>query len=97
MLHTRWTLLEMRKDALQRSLPAPDEACAKHHCFYQGVEAPDLSRAANRYAYTLWKHCLLLFTYLRETASIYTFDLPCYLRPPRSTVSTQLNPQLPPV
>ena len=43
MLHTRWTLLEMRKDALQRGLPAPDEACARHHCLHQGVEAPDLA------------------------------------------------------
>ena len=43
MLHTRWTLLEMRKDALQRDLPAPDEACARHYCLHQGVEAPDLA------------------------------------------------------
>ena len=43
MLHTRWTLLEMRKDALQGDLPAPDEACARHHCLYEGVEAPDLA------------------------------------------------------
>jgi len=33
----------MRKDALQRGLPAPDEACARHHCLQQGVEAPDLA------------------------------------------------------
>jgi hypothetical protein len=33
----------MRKDALQRDLPAPDEACAKHHYLHQGVEAPDLA------------------------------------------------------
>jgi hypothetical protein len=33
----------MRKDALQRGLPAPDEACARHHCLHQGVEAPDLA------------------------------------------------------
>jgi hypothetical protein len=33
----------MRKDALQRDLPAPDEACAKHHCLHQGVETPDLA------------------------------------------------------
>src|SRR5580658_10386942 len=43
MLHTRLTLLEMRKDALQRGLPAPDEACVRHHCLHQGVEAPDLA------------------------------------------------------
>jgi hypothetical protein len=43
MLHTRWTLLEMREDALQRHLPAPDEACDRHHCLHQGVEAPDLA------------------------------------------------------
>jgi hypothetical protein len=34
MIHTGWTLLEMRKDALQRGLPAPDEACARHRCLY---------------------------------------------------------------
>jgi hypothetical protein len=44
MLHTRWTLLEMRKDALQRGLLVPDKACAKHHCLHQGVEAPDLAK-----------------------------------------------------
>jgi hypothetical protein len=33
----------MRKDALQRGLPAPDEACAKHHYLHQRVEAPDLA------------------------------------------------------
>ena len=33
----------MRKDALQRDLPAPDEACARHHYLHQGVEAPDLA------------------------------------------------------
>jgi hypothetical protein len=38
MLHIRWTLLEMRKDAFQRDLPAPDEAYAKHHYLHQGVE-----------------------------------------------------------
>jgi hypothetical protein len=43
MLHTGWTLLEMRKDALQRGLPTPDEACTSHHCLHQGVEAPDLA------------------------------------------------------
>ena len=32
----------MRKDALQRGLPAPDEAYAKYHCLHQGVEALDL-------------------------------------------------------
>jgi len=43
MLHARWALLEMRKDALQRNLPAPDEACARHHCLHKGVDAPDLA------------------------------------------------------
>jgi hypothetical protein len=33
----------MRNDALQRGLPAPDEACAKHHYLHQRVEAPDLA------------------------------------------------------
>ena len=35
------TLLEMRKDALQRGLSASDEAYARYHCQHQGVEAPD--------------------------------------------------------
>jgi hypothetical protein len=52
MLHTRWTLLEMRKDALQRGLPAPDEACAKHHCLQQGVEAPDLATIKDFFDFT---------------------------------------------
>ena len=43
ILHTRWTLLDVRKDALQRDLPTPDEACARYCCLYQGVEAPDLA------------------------------------------------------
>ena len=43
MPHTRWTLLGMQEDALQRDLPAPDEAYARHHCLHQGVEAPDLA------------------------------------------------------
>jgi hypothetical protein len=34
MLHTRWTLLEIRKDTFQRDLPARDEACARHRCFH---------------------------------------------------------------
>ena len=38
MLHTIWALLEMRKDTLQRNLPAPDEACARHHCLHEGVD-----------------------------------------------------------
>jgi hypothetical protein len=68
MLHTRWTLLEMRKDALQRGLPAPDEACAKHHCLYQVVEdtvflfddLETVARSRQVCIYWLWKHCLLL-------------------------------------
>ena len=43
MPHTRWTLLGMQEDALQRDLPAPDEAYARHHCLHLGVEAPDLA------------------------------------------------------
>jgi hypothetical protein len=58
MLHTRWTLLEMRKDALQRDLPAPDEACVRHHCLHQGVEAPDLATI---------KDFFFAFTSLRAT------------------------------
>jgi hypothetical protein len=33
----------MRKDALQRHLPAPDEAYTRHRCLHEGVEAPDLA------------------------------------------------------
>jgi hypothetical protein len=36
-------LLGMREDALQRGLPTPDEAYARHYCLHQGVEAPDLA------------------------------------------------------
>jgi hypothetical protein len=32
----------MRK-GLQRDLPSPDEACARHHCLREGMEAPDLA------------------------------------------------------
>jgi hypothetical protein len=42
-LYTRWTLAEIRKVALQRDLPAPEEACARDHCLHQGVEAPELA------------------------------------------------------
>jgi hypothetical protein len=31
MLYTRWTLLEMQKNAFQRDLSASDEACARYH------------------------------------------------------------------
>ena len=37
------TLLEMRKDTLQRDLPALDDACARYYCLHQRVEAPDLA------------------------------------------------------
>ena len=33
----------MRKDALQQDLFTPDEACVRHHCLQQGVEASDLA------------------------------------------------------
>jgi hypothetical protein len=57
MFHTRWTLLEMRKDALQRGLPAPDEACAKHHCLHQGVEAPDLATIKDFFRFYIATSC----------------------------------------
>jgi hypothetical protein len=40
MLHTRWTLLEMRKDVLQRGLPTPDEACAQDQTLSQDLQTP---------------------------------------------------------
>jgi hypothetical protein len=51
MLHTRWTLLGMREDALQRGLSAPDEAYARHHCLHQGVETPDLATIKDFFAF----------------------------------------------
>jgi hypothetical protein len=33
----------MQKDALQRDLSTPDEACTRHHCLHQAVEAPNLA------------------------------------------------------
>jgi hypothetical protein len=57
MLHTRWTLLEIRKDALQQGLPAPDEACARHHCLHQGVEAPDLATIKEFFRFYIATSC----------------------------------------
>jgi hypothetical protein len=31
-IHIKWTLLQMREDALQRDLLTLDEAYARHHC-----------------------------------------------------------------
>ena len=42
MLHIKWTLSQMQKDALKQDLPTSDEACAKDLCLRQGVEALDL-------------------------------------------------------
>jgi hypothetical protein len=33
----------MQKDSLQRGLPTPNEASARHHCLGEGVDAPDLA------------------------------------------------------
>jgi len=57
MLHTRWTLLGMREDALQQGLPAPDEACARHHCLHQGVEAPDLATIKDFFRFHIATSC----------------------------------------
>src|SRR5271170_7038303 len=35
----------MQKGALQRDLPTPDEAYARHHDLHEGAEAPDLATA----------------------------------------------------
>jgi|ERR1700722_7120952 len=57
MPHTRWTLLGMQEDALQRDLPAPDEAYARHHCLHQGVEAPDLATAKDFFRFYIATSC----------------------------------------
>ena len=57
MLHTRWALLEMREDALQRHLPAPDEAYARHHCLYYGVEAPNLATIKDFFRFYIATSC----------------------------------------
>jgi hypothetical protein len=57
MLHTRWTLLGMQEDALQRDLPAPDEAHARHHCLHQGVEAPDLATIKDFFRFFIATSC----------------------------------------
>jgi hypothetical protein len=41
----------MQKDALQRGLSIPDEACARHHCLRKGVEAPDLATVKDCFAF----------------------------------------------
>jgi hypothetical protein len=43
MLHARWTLVAMQKDALNRGLPASSKPCARYHCPHDGVKAPDLA------------------------------------------------------
>jgi hypothetical protein len=53
MLHIRWALLEMRKDALQQDLPAPEQACARHCCLQQGVEAPDLATIKDFFGFNI--------------------------------------------
>jgi hypothetical protein len=57
MLHTRWTLLEMREDALQRHLPVPDEACARYRCLHQGVEAPDIATIKDFFCFYVATSC----------------------------------------
>ena len=47
----------IREDALQRGLPAPDEACARHHCLHQGVEAPDLATIKDFFRFHIATSC----------------------------------------
>jgi hypothetical protein len=47
----------MRRDALQRDLPAPDEACVRHHCLHQGVEAPDLATIKDFFRFHIATSC----------------------------------------
>jgi hypothetical protein len=49
-LYIRWTLAAMRKD-LQRDLPSPDEARARHHCLREGMGAPDLAMVGDFFRY----------------------------------------------
>jgi hypothetical protein len=57
MPHTRWTLLGMQEDALQRDLPAPDEAYDRHYCLHQGVEAPDLATIKEFFRFSIATSC----------------------------------------
>jgi hypothetical protein len=45
-LHT-----QIQKDALQRDIPVPNEACARRHCLY-GMDAPDLVTVKRDFTYT---------------------------------------------
>ena len=47
----------MRKDALQRDLPTPDETCARHHCLQQGVKAPDLATIKDFFRFYIATSC----------------------------------------
>jgi hypothetical protein len=47
----------MQKDALQRDLPTPDEACARHHCLHKGVEAPDLATVKDFFRFYIATSC----------------------------------------
>jgi hypothetical protein len=47
----------MQEDALQRDLPAPDEAYARHHCLHQGVEAPDLATIKDFFRFFIATSC----------------------------------------
>jgi len=55
--YVSWTLLGMQEDALQRDLPAPDEAYARHHCLHQGVEAPDLATIKDFFRFFIATSC----------------------------------------
>ena len=47
----------MRKDALQRDLPTPDEACARHHCLREGVDVPDLATIKDFFRFYIATSC----------------------------------------
>ena len=47
----------MQEDALQRDLPAPDEAYARHHYLHQGVEAPDLATIKDFFRFFIAMSC----------------------------------------
>ena len=54
----------MQEDALQRDLPAPDEAYARHHYLRQGVEAPDLATIKDFFHFFIATSCGKIVTKL---------------------------------
>jgi hypothetical protein len=47
----------MQKDALQRDLATPDEACARYHSLREGVDAPDLATVKDFFRFYIATSC----------------------------------------